>query len=252
MSFSPERITTPALRVLRPTSFVVNNRTIAMRSASRRGAFPHPGKSRGAWHVLSGGHAFATTHYVVCPNTETSVMVSAVPRQKQPTLEVRDQYGASTRFRPPVHVSWDKHTVCHIREIKSTCLSSALHRCARHPKVGTVVVMAPVGRVQLGSDGDLGCDHCSAQFDSVAAALAHFNLNPTQARKVVDNVSSTVPYVHCTHSTQFKTYIRACENKQIPTRTCFSLLPQLNPAELRAKLEAVQRSGGSSVVSGGP
>lgn len=251
MTFSPERVATPALHVLRPDSFVVNGCQIAARSADRARTFPHPGRSRGAWHAVSTGHAFATTHYAVCPCTATSVAVEAVPRQQLPILEVRDQFGASTRFRPPARVCWDRNTVCHIREIQSTCVGSALHRCARHPKIGAIVVMTAVGRVQLGTDGSLDCDHCSATFDTVAAALSHFDLKTTQVRKVVDNASNTVPYVHRTHSEQFKAYISACENRQLPAHTCFTLLPQLNPAELRAKLEAVVRTSGSDVVAKG-
>lgn len=109
--------------------------------------------------------------------------------------------------------------------------------------------MTAVGRAQLGTDGSLDCGHCGMHFDTVAAALSHFNLKPTQVRKVVDTVSNTVPYVHHTHSEQFKAYITACENREMSAHTCFTLLPQLNPAELRAKLEAVVRTSGSDVVA---
>jgi hypothetical protein len=236
MSISPRFAGEPAIDESSvsptPTTFYVGSTTLptSFRARSRNGTRSR----RGSWFSLSAQKFVSTSHFVAVSVGRAVASVAPVPGRTCRLVEVADQFGNVVRSRVPCIVRWPPGTECRIREIRPTCISVALHRRGKAP-LNSAVVRSLAGTVVLGRVGHLRCTRCRVGFDTPEEALHHFGLPPLEVRHSVDG--GTIPYLEPRHSKSFQRYLKECADN--PARIPTELLPQLNPDELREKLEAL-------------
>lgn len=196
-------------------------------------------RPRKAWFSLLDTNRFTTKHFSVnvpergkadiLPNIEGECIV----------IEVRIQSGESFKLIPPCRIEWNPNIDCHVREIKTTCLTVAKTKF-RFLEVGDVVASHSIGNIVIGKNNGFYCSLCGKSFDDKKDVLEHFDIPDMQIRVVC---SFSDDWRKCPvfkefhpprHSASFQKYVTACEN---PFSTPpFKLLPQLDANELRHKL----------------
>lgn len=202
-------------------------------------------RGRGTWFKLPKRSPVSTSHIAIVPtaSTRTAHVVSMHPTRPAPAVEIRCQSGKTVQATLPIKITWTPNVTCYLRELNQTCKAYATRKTM--PAHGDIFVTFGSHTTVLGTEHTgYVCKMCRFHTKDKREMLAHLDLPSTCIPTVRTKNETRVYNPPRPHAPQFEHYLNICtrDSQAGKKHPPYNLLPQLNPNELRRRLNNLQHT----------